>query len=272
MEENLCLKTTCVGRHPSVEDVGCLHAAYSALRHFCTRTRAVHNQQHEQQSYAGIAGISPLGRRQNQSGISFLQGLLQKSQPSQASKNLCFGSAKTTSGGGDGTKLSGDVNLVATGVAKDCTEDDLREFLAGKGIQVVDVEKLTKPEVMNLVRTITFRVAVKASDYEAALKPEVWPYRVGVRHYRAPRRPDGGWAGQSRQAGGNVSPINETAGRTQSTVGGRQHLPPGHPGRVTSSQQVMGPIQPGPLEISNFWNILQTLGEHGGNLGLTSHP
>ena len=241
-------------------------------------SQPAHPQQHEQQSYAGVAGISPLGRRQNQSGLSILQGLLQKNQPSQASKNLCFGSARTTLGGGDGTKLSGDVSLVATGVAKDCTEDDLKEFLAGKGIQAVEVEKLTKPEVMSLVRTITFRVAVKAADYEAALKPEVWPYRVGVRHYRAPRRPDSGWAGQSRQAGGNVSPSDGTVRRAQSTAGGsgypgnRQHLPPGHPGRVTSSQQVMGPIQPGPLELNNFWNILQTLGEHGGNPGLTSHP
>ena len=54
---------------------------------------------------------------------------------------------------------------------------------------------LTKAEVVNEVRTLTFRVAVKASEYEAALKPEVWPYRVGVRHYKAPRkeRSEGGW-------------------------------------------------------------------------------
>ena len=79
----------------------------------------------------------------------------------------------TTEQGADGTKLSGDVSLVASGVAKDCTEDNLREFLADKGITAVDVERLTKPDVMDLVRTITFRVSVKAADYEAALKPEV---------------------------------------------------------------------------------------------------
>ena len=225
------------------------------------------------QTYAGIAGISPLGRSQNQHGLSLLQGLMQKNQPS---RNLCFGSAKTTLGGVDGTKLSGDVSLVATGVAKDCSENDLKEFLADKGIQVVEIERLTKPEVRHLVRTITFRVVVKASDYEAALKPEVWPYRVGVRHYRAPRRPDSGWAGQSRQSGGNMSP--RVVAATQSTAGGRgypgnrQHFPPGHPGRVTSSQQVMGQTQPGPVELSNFWNILNTLGQQGVNMGLPSHP
>ena len=37
-----------------------------------------------------------------------------------------------------------------------------------------------------------------------ALKPEVWPYRVGVRHYKAPRRerPDNSWQGQVEQQGG----------------------------------------------------------------------
>ena len=119
----------------------------------------------QQQSYAGVVGISPL--RQQQQGFRLLQNILQNKQ-SQVSKNICFGNARTSAGGGDGTKLSGDVSLVATGVAKDCTEEDLKGFLAGKGINAVEVEKLTKPDVMDLVRTITFRVAIKAPDYEAA--------------------------------------------------------------------------------------------------------
>ena len=92
---------------------------------------------------------------------------------------------------------------------------NLKDFLADKGINVVEVEKLTKPDVIDLVTTITFRVSVKAADYEAALKPEVWPYRVGVRHYRPPRRPDrdaSGWQDQSRQSGGNISSDNGGAG------------------------------------------------------------
>ena len=182
--------------------------------------------------------------------------------------------------------MSGDVSLVASGVAKDCTEEDLKGFLAGKGINVVDVEKLTKPDVLPMVRTITFRVAVKAADYEAALKPEVWPYRVGVRHYRAPRRPatdraESGWRGHSSQSGGSISADN-TGGSlgarskgNQSTGGGGgypssgHHLPPGHAGRVGSRQQFMSPRQPNQMEMSNFWNILHTL---GGDVGLASGP
>ena len=128
-----------------------------------------------------------------------------------------------------------------------------------------------------MVRTITFRVSVKAADYEAALKPEVWPYRVAVRHFRAPRRPDradSGWRGQSRQSGGNIT--SDTSGN-QNNVGGRHpgnrhQLPPGHPGRVGAEHQLLGPRQPGPVEMSNFWNTLHTLGASGGDVGLTSPP
>ena len=236
----------------------------------------------QQQSYAGIAGISPLTQQQH--GIRLLQNVLQKTQTQvpqpQVSKNICVGSA----GGGDGSKLSGDVSLVASGVAKDCTEEDLKAFLADKGINVVEIEKLTKPEVMDLVRTITFRVAVKAADYEAALKPEVWPYRVGVRHYRAPRRPPTGssWQGQSSQAGGKITSEHPSNSRGYSSSpmnnGGAghpsngHHLPVGHPGRVGPKQQIMGPRNLNSIEMSNFWNILQTLSGSGQDGGLSSHP
>ena len=241
-------------------------------------------QQHHHQSYAGIAGISPLAMGQQQQSMRLIQSILQKKQP-QTSKNLCFGSAKTTTEGGDGTKLSGDVSLVASGVAKDCTEEDMKKFLADKGIKVVECEILTKPEVLALVRTITFRVSVKAADYEAALKPEVWPYRVGVRHYRAPRRPDradSGWRGQSSQSGGNINadntggPGSGGGGHTSAPgsgagghAGGRQQFPPGHPSRAGPKQQYMAPRQPGPVEMSNFWNVLHSL---GGEAGLISQP
>ena len=71
--------------------------------------------------------------------------------------------------------LAADVSLVASGVGKGCTNDNLKDFLIGKGITPVEVEMLTKPDVINEVRTLTFRVAFKAADYESALKPEVWP-------------------------------------------------------------------------------------------------
>ena len=47
--------------------------------------------------------------------------------------------------------------------------------------------------------------------------------------------------------------------------GAPQRLPLGHPGRVGANQQFMGQRQPGPVELSNFWNVLSAL---GGDLGL----
>ena len=58
-----------------------------------------------------------------------------------------------------------------------CTPDDLISFFNDRGIHPVDAQLLTRKEVLDEVRFLTFRVVVKASEYEAALKPEVWPYR-----------------------------------------------------------------------------------------------
>ena len=62
------------------------------------------------------------------------------------------------------TMLAADVSLVASGVGKGCTPDKLKEFLGDKGINAVEVEMLTKTEVIEQVRTLTFRVVVKAAD------------------------------------------------------------------------------------------------------------
>ena len=135
---------------------------------------------------------------------------------------------------------------------------------------------LTKQEVLDQVRTLTFRVAVKAAQYEEALKPEVWPFRVGVRHYRAPRRekPENNWKGQSERTGGQIDqgsgghvPAGAYGGgRGNGRQGAGQYLPPGHAGRVGSHPQRMEKQQPGPIELSNFFSVLSALG--GGMMSL----
>ena len=106
-------------------------------------------------------------------------------------------------------------------------------------------------------------MAVKAAEYEASLNPEVWPYRVGVRHYKAPRRDrsEGSWQGQSERSGGHIN--RQASGGQPTARGGRQdrpHLPPGHPGRVASNQQLMDKSQPSPIELSTFYNMLAAIG------------
>ena len=61
----------------------------------------------------------------------------------------------------------------------------LEDFLEGKGIKVEEIECLTShPDA----RTKAFRVAIAIADYEKALDPEVWPYRVAVRPFRPARK------------------------------------------------------------------------------------
>ena len=121
----------------------------------------------------------------------------------------------------DASSLAADVDLVASGVAKDATVKQLKDFLKAKGISVVKVESLTKSELITegKVRSQTMKVTVKATHHEKAMDPSMWPYRVGVRHYRAPQRPrqgagDGSWASQSAQSGGRLE-----EGQTQGARG-----------------------------------------------------
>ena len=48
----------------------------------------------------------------------------------------------------------------------------------------MEIELLTQhPEA----RTNTFKITIKPSDYDKAMNPDVWPYRVGVRLFRQKR-------------------------------------------------------------------------------------
>jgi hypothetical protein len=178
------------------------------------------------------------------------------------------------------TLLAADVDLVATGVGKDCTNDDLKNFLRDKGIEPVAVETLTKDEVLPNVRTKTFKITVKPAQYEMALKPEVWPYRVAVRHFRAPRRAESTWGNQAGRTGGIVDRGDHPsaqggdqlgahgggsqqggahAGQTQGD-GVRQH-PVGHQRyRRNQQQQKMVQPLPDPVQISNLFGLLDKLG------------
>ena len=46
-------------------------------------------------------------------------------------------------------------------------------------------------------------MSIKASDYDKAIKPEVWPLRVGVRLF-GQKRSTQSWVQQSAATGGNV--------------------------------------------------------------------
>ena len=213
-----------------------------------------------------MRGVQPIaaGSANQLDSIRMLQQVFQQQvkpkEPSRSPRNICFGSAKSTGDDNVETLLAADVDLVASGVGKDCTNENLKDFLKGRGIEAVAVETLTKDEILSQVRTKTFKVTVKPSQYEAALKPEVWPYRVAVRHYRAPRRQDTRWGDQSGKAGGQVDRGDQGPPRQKHTQPGQRHYPVGHPQDKPGQHQNMNLVSPNPVQISNFFDLLGRLG------------
>ena len=151
----------------------------------------------------GVGGITPF----NQS-----RGTPSNQQRFRKRSVLVYGNATT---GKDDTEeiLAADIELVATGVAKDASSDQLKEFIKAKGINVLEITKLTTFEH---ARTNTFKIKIRAAQYNEAMKPENWPFRVGVRHYRQPRNTGSSWSNQAGRAGGVIN---------QQQVG-RQHQHP----------------------------------------------
>ena len=167
-------------------------------------------------------------------------------------RNVFHGSSAAT----EESSLAADVDLVASGVARDATEKQLEDFLKAKGINVMKVECLTKSELIveEKVRSKTMKVTVKAAELEKAMDPGVWPYRVGVRHFRAPQRSrqgagDGLWASQSAQSGGQ---LEQGQSRGKGGQNRRQQQNQGFNNPSRRHQQANQPT----LELLNMWESL----------------
>ena len=189
--------------------------------------------QQQPQYSSVVAGVSELSSQQ-QEQIRSLQQLMnnqQKQLPKQQparQKNICYGTAKPPTDSSNQTMLAADVSLVASGLDKECTDEKLKEILEEKGIKPVEVVMMKKPEASEAEtrtwRTKSFKVTVKASELEKALMPEIWPYRVAVRYWRAERRPrQGGWDRQAGTSGGLVSTGRPGPGQQQQEGRSRQN-------------------------------------------------
>ena len=77
--------------------------------------------------------------------------------------------------------FAADVCLVAGGVSKNATSDKLTDYLKNKGLNILKCELLTTK--VELARTLSFKVTIKADDFEKAKNPNIWPYRVVVRKF-----------------------------------------------------------------------------------------
>ena len=170
-------------------------------------------------------------------------------QNKRRSSTLLFGQSKV--GKDNQTQLlAANVNLVAAGVSKGATDEQLKEFLEDKGVKVEEIECLTHhPDA----RTKAFRIAIAISDYEKALNPDVWPYRVAVRPFR-PSRKDRDQKSLEYQFGRSGGVIQQHAQQQA------HHAPAHHQQqapRVHASQQQKQPLNATEvLEISNRYEVL----------------
>ena len=151
----------------------------------------------------------------------------QKSErPKQKMKNVFHGNNQTKH---EENSIAADVDLVAFGVSLDVETNHLEDFLIARGLKVKKVELMTRPELLkeNKVRSKSMKVTVTSSEYEKAMNPEMWPFRVGVRHFKAAsRRPEQDAAGQVQEEvqGGGDRSQGARLGRQQ------QQQPQGPPG------------------------------------------
>ena len=119
--------------------------------------------------------------------VETLAAILSQSKKEKSKKDdnpkskVIFGSAKVDS---EAANIAADVSLVVFGVNKEFSRDSMKTFLIEKSIDVIDVIDMTREEVLDNVKVKTMKVVVKASQYERAMDPSIWPCRVGVRLWK----------------------------------------------------------------------------------------
>ena len=83
------------------------------------------------------------------------------------------------------------VDLFVFNVNTDVTEEAIKNHMKdAKELDIIEIVKVSHEDA----RTKSFRVKIKAEDYDKAMSGETWPYRVRVRPYKhfKQRREDGG--------------------------------------------------------------------------------
>ena len=108
---------------------------------------------------------------------------LPKRQQGAWRKPLIIGSARANNEGENKIE-SADVTLVAAGLSKEATASQLETFVNSKGLRVTSCTLLTDHEKNPDARSNTFKVTIKADDYDKALDEKMWPYRVRVRLFK----------------------------------------------------------------------------------------
>ena len=103
-------------------------------------------------------------------------------------------------GSGQDSQFAAPVDLFVYNVSKEASGEDIKNHMKdSKNLDILNIEQVSHVDA----RTQSFRVKIKAADYETALKSETWPYRVRVRVYRhfRQKREEGGQFGGDHARG-----------------------------------------------------------------------
>ena len=57
------------------------------------------------------------------------------------------------------------------------------DYLKNKDLDIVNCELLTNPTAIDKVRSLSFKVTIKAEDLEKASVASIWPFRVVIRKF-----------------------------------------------------------------------------------------
>ena len=105
-------------------------------------------------------------------------------------------------GSGLDKQFAAPVDLFLFNVSKEASGEDIVKHMKDtKDLEILECIKVSHDDA----RTQSFRIKIKAADYETGLNAETWPYRVRVRVYRhfRQKREDGGQFGQGQARGNN---------------------------------------------------------------------
>ena len=79
--------------------------------------------------------------------------------------------------------MAADVDIVVQGVNKGVSGEQVSSYITNKGVEVIDCSLLTTYED---AQTLSYKITIKAGDYNKSRDPAFWPNRVRVCDYRKP--------------------------------------------------------------------------------------
>ena len=165
----------------------------------------------------------------------------------------------TATGGTHEIPQSADVHLVAYGLGKDTTAEQLATWLQSNGLQVKSCILLTKYEG---ARSLAYKISIKSSDYDKATNPHIWPDKVGVRRYKFFDKQKNTSVQSSGRS--NFSQPWKTQNSTERQNGFMNFMPPSN-GQVNAFYQGVGSSRRVGFEQNR--NVVNQDEQHGNSVG-----